>query len=266
MKRFASIALCLLIMVGLCACKKKPDEPVISKPESDVSGTGDSTASTTTTTTGALAVTDAEGNVVTNLDGTPVTTMVSVLPTAIRPVTDPSGTTVTEVDGTNKTEVVVPPHITVWTDAEGTTHTSLVPEQMVTTATTATTSTTVTTVTTSTTTTTTKPPQQEVADGISLPAEGYAPDNRIRLGAVSHNNGVVTMVIRNISGVWESEEGKSYFEYTCYDKNNGVLAVDKIEFGYIPVKSSKTCSFTIPANTVKVVLTDFKAEYWSKPI
>ena len=63
-----------------------------------------------------------------------------------------------------------------------------------------------------------------------------------------------------------SEEGKSYFEYTCYDKNNVKLKVDKIEFGYIAAKSSKICTFEIPKNTVMVELTDFKAEYWSKPV
>lgn len=260
MRRFGWIALCLFLVFALCACNKQPSEPVFSKPVSDVSGEGDSQSMTTsTTTTGALVVTDTQGVVVTSPDGSPVTTYVTGLPTSARPVTDPSGSTVTGVGGANKTEIVVPPHITVSTDAEGTTHTSHVTEHTITT-------TTSTTTTTTSTATSTKPTQQEVADSISLPAEGYTPDNRIKLGAVSLQDNTVTMVIRNISAVWQSEEGNSYFEYTCYDKNNGKLAVGKIEFGYIPVKSSKICSFEIPANTAKVVLTDFQAEYWSVPV
>lgn len=264
MRRFGWIALCLTLVVGLCACKKKPDEPVISKPVSDVSDAGDSTTSTTTTTTtGALVVTDTQGSAVTNPDGPLVTTHVTALPTTIRPVTDPNGTTVTEADGTNKTEIVVPPHITVSTDAQGTTHTSHVTEHTVTTTTTTTTT---TSTTTSTTASTTRPTQQEVADAISLPAEGYTPDNRIKLGKVTLQGNTVTMIIRNISAVWEPEEGKSYFEYTCYDKNNFKLTVGRIDFGFIPVKTSKTCNFEIPEGTVKVVLTDFRAEYWSIPV
>ncbi len=265
MKRLGWIILCMLLVAALGACRKQPDGPVVSTPVSDVGGEGNSTTSTTTTpTTGALAVTDAQGTAVTNPDGSLVTTHVTALPTTIRPVTDSSGSTVTQVDGTTKTEIVVPPHITVSTDAEGTIHTSYVTEHTITTATTATTTTTTTTA--STTTSTTKPTQQEVADSISLPAEGYSPDNRIKLGAVSLQDNTVTMIIKNISAVWESEPEKSYSEYTCYDKNNAILKADKIEFGYIPVKSDKTCTFEIPENTVRVVLTDFKAEYWSIPV
>lgn len=268
MKRFGAILLSLLLVTGLCACRKQPGEPVSSAPVADDTPQSDAQSTTSsTTTTGALVVTNAQGTVVTNPDGTPVTTYVSSLPTAIRPVTDPSGITVTQEDGTNKTEVVVPPHITVWTDAEGTTHTSHVTEHTVTTTTSATTTTATTSSTvSSTTSSTTRPAQQETAGSVSLPAEGYSPDNRIKLGKVTLQGNTVTMVIRNISKVWESEEGKSYFEYTCYNKNNEILKVDKIEFGYIPVKSQKICTFEIPENTVKVVLTDFEAEYWSKPI
>ena len=267
MKRLGLIILCVLLAVALCACGKRPDAPVSSAPVSDAQPNGDAQSSTSTTT-GALVVTDTQGTAVTNLDGSPVTTYVTALPTTIRPVTDPSGSTVTEENGTNKTEIVVPPHITVSTDAAGTTYTSYVPEQTVTTAVTTPTTTTTTTTASATTTTTntTKPTHQEVADSISLPAEGYTPDNRIKLGAVSLQGQTVTMVIRNISAVWQPEDGKSYFEYTCYDKNNGKLSVGKIEFGFIPVKSSKICTFEIPKNTVKVLLTDFQVEYWSVPI
>ncbi len=293
MKRFGWIALCLALVVGLCACKKQPDEPVVSRPVSDVSD-GDSqsqstTSTTTTTTTGALVVTDTQGTAVTNVDGSLVTTHVTALPTTVRPVTDPSGSTVTKEDGTVQTEVVVPPHITVSTDAQGTTHTSYVPEQTVTSTTTTTTttessasnqssSTTESTMsstessapsqTTSTdsTTSTTKPTQQDVTNTVSLPAEGYTPDNRIKLGEVTLSGNTVSMVIRNITAVWESEDGKSYFEYTCFDKNNRKLSVGKIEFGYIQAKSSKLCTFDIPEGTVKVELTDFQVEYWTTPV
>ena len=315
MRHFGWIALCFLLIVALCACKKEPSESAVSTPMSDVGGEQDSqstTSTTTTTTTGALVVTDPQGEVVTTDNGVPVTTHVTALPTSTRPVTAPNGSTVTEDDGTVKTEVVIPPHITVSTDTQGTTHTSRVPEQTVTTTTTTTTQPSLTTEPTSSTqeptstteptsstqeptsttepttsttepttstqeptstteptnstTSTTKPTQQEITNAVSLPAEGYAPDNRIKLGEVSLSGQTVTMVIRNISPVWETEDGKSYFEYTCYDRNNYKLLVGKIEFGYISVKSSKTCTFDIPEGTVKVELTDFQAEYWSIPI
>ncbi len=270
MKRFGVILLSLLLVVGLCACVEQPSEPVSSALVSDDTPQGDAQSTTSsTTTTGALVVTDTQGTAVTNPDGTPVTTYVPSLPTTIRPVTDPSGSTVTEADGTNKTEIVVPPHITVSTDAQGTTYTSHVTEHTVTTTTTTTTTTETTSTTsssTSSTASTTKPTQQEVAGSVSLPAEGYSPDNRIKLGAVTLSDNVVMMVIRNISPVWEPDGDTAYFEYTCYDRNNNILKVDKIDFGYIPVKSQKTCTFEIPENTVKVMLTDFVAEYWSIPV
>ena len=275
MKRFELIFLCLLLVAALCSCNKQQDTPVVSTPVSDDSGTENSQSTTSaTTTTGALVVTDAQGTALTNPDGSLVTTCGTGLPTTIRPVTDPSGSTVTQEDGTNKTEIVVPPHITVSTDAQGTTHTSHVTEHTVTTTTTtatttettSTTSSTTSSTTTSSTASTTKPTQQEVAGSVSLPAEGYSPDNRIKLGAVTLSDNVVTMVIRNISPVWEPDGDTAYFEYTCYNKNNGILKVDKIDFGYIPVKSQKICTFEIPENTVKVVLTDFEAEYWSVPV
>lgn len=124
---------------------------------------------------------------------------------------------------------------------------------------------TTTTTTTTTTGTTTRPPESDTPDVI-LPEEGYTPDGRIKLGAVSLSGHTVTMVIRNVSSVWESEDGKSYFEYTCYDENDDVLLTNTLAFGYIPVKSSRTFTFDIPENTVKVVLTDFSAEYWSVPV
>ncbi len=181
MKRFGWIALCLILVIGLCACKKEPDEPVISTPASDVSDQGDNQSTTSTTTTES-------------------------------------------------------------TSASSSTSSTL------------------------STTSTTKPTQQDISNAVSLPAEGYTPDNRIKLGEVTLADDLVTMVIKNISAVWESEDGKSYFEYTCYDKNNHKLEVGKIEFGYIPAKGQKICSFVIPENTVKVELTDFQVEYWSIPV
>ena len=130
------------------------------------------------------------------------------------------------------------------------------------TTTTTTTTTTTATATTTTTTTTTQPEEPQV----ELPKRGYSPDNRIKLGDVTLSGQTVTMEICNASAVWEPEDGKSYFEYTCYDENGSALSVGKINFGYIQSKSSKTFTFDIPKGTVKVVLTDFKAEYWSVPI
>lgn len=98
---------------------------------------------------------------------------------------------------------------------------------------------------------------------VQLPQTGYSPDKRIRVGTVSLDGNVVTIEIKNTSSVWETEDDSSYFEYTCYDRDDAVLSVGRIDFGYIRKKSSKTCTFTIPWNTAKVELTDFAAEYWS---
>ncbi len=224
------------------------------------------TATTATTTTGALVVTDASGSAVTKPDGNPATTIVTGLPTQTQPVTKPGGETQTKPDGTVETEVVVPPYITVSTDAAGTTHTSLVPSQTVTTATTTTTTSTTTTTATTVTTTTTAPPAEQTINGIVLPASGHIADRRIKIGQVSLNGNEVSIVVRNTSSIWQSEDSKSYFKYVCYDKDDKPLESGKISFGYIPVLSEKTCKLTLPAGTAKLKLTDFKAEYWSKPV
>ncbi len=220
------------------------------------SNTTAGTTTTTTVTTGALVVTDGSGSPVTDGSGSLVTTIVTGLPTSTRPVTDGSGSTVTKDDGTVETEVVVPPHITVSTDASGTTHTSLVPSN--------------TTATTATTASTTQPTAgsstEQVINGVTVPASGYAADNRIKLGTVSLNGNVLSLVVKNTSKAWETEDGKSYFLYVCYDKDNNMLQGGRINFGYIPVSSEKTCVLTLPDGTAKVALTDFKAEYWSKPV
>ena len=295
MKRIGFILLCVTMLIGLCACGNNPSgdsSAVSSDIVSDREPNGGSTTASTTTTVGALVVTDTQGSVVTGTDGSFVTTLVTGLPTTVRPVTNASGSTVTGVDGTVQTEVVIPPHITVTVDEDGTLQTSVVPEQTVTTASsvTATTATVITTVTTaavsSSTThaaatteaqqttattaatgnggTTTRPTQQQVVGAVSLPAEGYSPDNRIQIGEVSLIANVVTMEIKNVSSKWETADEVSYFEYTCYNKNNIILGAGKIEFGFIPVNSSKVCTFTIPDNTAEVLFTKYKAEYWSK--
>ena len=237
MRRFAWIALCVLSALMLSACNNQSTRPTASTPSSNDRENIHASTSTTTTM-GALVVTNTAGAVVTKSDGELVTTLVATPPTTIR--------TVTDAQGTSKTEVVVMPHITVATDVDGTIHTSHVTEHTITSTATSSTS--------------------QAANAIDLPKEGYMPDNNIMLGAVSCEKGIVSIEVRNVSSVWESDEGESYFEYTCYDKNNAVLAVGTIPFGYIPVKSSTRCTFAIPENTVKVALTDFHAEYWSAPV
>ena len=298
MKRIGLLLLCLILAVCLCACGnggEKPDGS--SAPSSDVdstpeTGDTDNAASCATSTTiGALVVTDAQGGAVTNVDGSLVTTHVGALPTVVRPVTNAGGSTATEADGTVKTEIVIPPHITVVTDEVGTLHTSVVPEQTVTTtktnpaptsttrptagstngavtkttlATAATTGSTQSKVTTSAGTTgTTKPTQQEGAQSVVLPKTGKKLHTYIVIGSVSLSGNEVSLELKNVSTGRETD-GESYFEYTCYDKNNVVLAVDKIEIGFIPTRSGKIYTFTIPENTDRVALTDCQAEYWSK--
>ncbi len=167
-------------------------------------------------------------------------------------------TSVADVDGdgelTNKDLGLMQRYINGW-DVEFVTTTTA----------TTTTTTTTTTKTQPTTTTATRPPEPDTPE-VSLPAAGYKPDNCIKVMSVSLSGQTVTMEIRNTSRVWETEDGKSYFEYTCYAENGNVLLVDKLLFGYIPTLTTKSYTFDIPEGTYKVVLTDFKAEYWSVPV
>lgn len=102
---------------------------------------------------------------------------------------------------------------------------------------------------------------------VELPSEGYTfPQKRIKVGDVSLDGNVVTIELKNVSAAWETDEETSYFEYTCYDSENNPIAVDTVKFGFIAVKKSKICTFTIPWNTAKVALTDFDAEYWTTPV
>ncbi len=327
MKRFGSILLAVLLFTGLCGCGQDAQPSTSSVPTTSAPTTI-TAGNVQSTTTGALVVTDPQGSAVTEADGSLVTTIVNTLPTTIRPVTKPDGSTVTKPDGTKETEVVVPPHITVSTDAQGTTHTSHVPEQTITTTTTTvattngadnatttqvgttadkngsstttashvttgaattvttdvttttaatsvtattvtttTTAATTTTVTTTTTTTTTaKPTTTTTARPITLPSQGHKGDENIVIGAVSISGNTVTIEVKNTSKTLESEYGKSYFEYVCYDALGNEVKRDKINFGYIKANSSKICTFEVTDNTTKVELTGFAADYWSIPV
>ncbi len=182
--------------------------------------------------------------------GTTTTTTTLTTTTGIVAITDATGGVVTNASGAVETSVVTgtptSAFVTVYTDTQGTTYTSYV--------------------TPTTTTTPTAPPVEQVINGITFPANGYSKDDRIKIGSVSLEGDVATIVVQNASKVWESEDGKSYFKYVCSDKDGNMLLGGTINFGYMAVSSNKTFTITLPEGTAKLALTEFEVEYWSKPV
>ncbi|MBQ4612107.1 MAG: SGNH/GDSL hydrolase family protein [Clostridia bacterium] len=107
-------------------------------------------------------------------------------------------------------------------------------------------------------------PTHQIIGDISVPATGYSPDDRIQIGEITVDGLDMSIEIKNISRKWESGDGESYFEYTCYDAEGNELSVGYINFGYIATRSNKVCTIVLAEGTAKVELTDFHAEYWSK--
>lgn len=119
------------------------------------------------------------------------------------------------------------------------------------------------------TTTTTTPVKEE--SGLLLPAEGSKPLPEtdpgykwLELGKSSHSNGVASLVVKNTSKGWETEQEKSFLSYACYDKNGKELKQDKVNFGRIHAGESATVQITLPTGTAKLVITGAETEFWTQ--
>lgn len=119
-------------------------------------------------------------------------------------------------------------------------------------------------------TTPTTTPMKEV-DGILLPAEGSKPLPEtdpgykwLELGKSSHSNGVASLVVKNTSKGWETEQEKSFLSYVCYDKNDKELKRDKVNFGRIRAGESATAQITMPAGTAKLAIYGAETEFWTQ--
>ncbi len=234
MKRYSLLIFCVLMCLALAACKKPVGgTPYESTDAVDSSSIVDDNQSDVLGSDSSVLPDDGDSNSTTK-------------GTAGR------GTTTTTVGNNNEVELDWgEPEPTVVTDSKGNTVTDNKGQAV--------------TVTTTTTmaTTTTQPTKQEVVKGISLPKKGYRPDTNLELSSVTvDKNNKVTMVIKNITTKWESDQS-SYFEYTCYNEKGKTLCTEKLPFGRINAGKSVTVQFTIPKDTEKVELTKYVAEFWS---
>lgn len=116
--------------------------------------------------------------------------------------------------------------------------------------------------------TTTTPVKEE--DGILLPAEGakILPESHngykwLELGKSTHSGSEASIVLKNVSTGWETEQSKSFVYYACYDKNDKALGEGKVNFGRINPGESKTVKIAMPAGTAKLVITKAETEFWS---
>ena len=131
--------------------------------------------------------------------------------------------------------------------------------------------TTTTTTTVTTTTTTTVAQTQVILPDVGTDIDVKNKKNRIRVSAASATTNAdgsikVSLTFKNYSSNWITEE-TDYVMYTCYDKKGNVVqAADKISIGCIDTKknSTRTFTFTVPAATAEVRLTDSKIVYWTE--
>lgn len=249
MKRIIALLLCVALTVAFTACGKGADT--------------DKGADSTTTTTTTVTTTVGEGDTTTTTasDATITTTAID---------TDATGGDATasapSADGSTTATT------TVTTTTAGTTTGADAEEPVGSTATiTVTPPTTSTTATTVTTTTTSSVVQAKV----TLPDVGTDIDvvnkkNRIRVSAATaaynaDGSIAVTLTFKNYSS-WITEE-TDYVMYTCYDKKGNVVQqATRISIGCIDTKknSVRAFTFTVPAATAEVRLTDSKIAYWTE--
>lgn len=116
----------------------------------------------------------------------------------------------------------------------------------------------VTTTTAQPTTTTT------VAAGIKVyPKVGDQPHKYLELTEVDISGNSGTMVIRNTTAGWESEQS-SYLVYACYDKNGKSIGDVQINIGRIHAgEKSDVLEFTLPDGTYSMVFKESKVEFWT---
>ncbi len=116
-----------------------------------------------------------------------------------------------------------------------------------------------------TTTTTTKKPTTVTTSKKGekvYPKEGDDIDGRLQLGTVTVKGNKITMVVKNTTKGWETNQD-SLLTYTCYNNKGKKLAEVEVPIGRIHKQEQTTVEFEIPKDTMQVLLTDTKIEYWT---
>ena len=100
---------------------------------------------------------------------------------------------------------------------------------------------------------------------VELPSPGYDPDGkgRIQLGEVTLAGNTLTIVVKNVSKNWATDESTG-FTYACYDAAGKELAKGTLYVGAVGAGKQQTCQLDIPAAATKVALTGFTAGYWTE--
>ena len=249
MKKYIAAFVCVLLLVSVTACNTQKEEgPATSATQTTVittAGEGSTTATTTMSTTTA-GDTTAEPSV----DSDEPTGGDAPTTTAPVPSQTTSASTFATVSGTTSAGT----QSTASTTAPVTSATKPI--------------------STTTTTVTTQPTVPQPA--VILPAIGSDIDvqkqkNRIRVSAASaaynaDGSIAVSLTFQNHTSNWITEE-TDWVEYTCYDKNGNVVqAATKLHIGCIDTKKNpvRTYTFTVPAATAEVRLTNCKIVYWTE--
>ena len=116
-------------------------------------------------------------------------------------------------------------------------------------------------------TTTTKKPTTTVKPGTQvLPKAGDSVHEYLELAKVTVDldSGTGTMVVKNISRGFETEQTNSCLVYTCYDKNGKSLGDVQINIGRIHAgQEGDEVIFTLPSNTYSMVFKESDVESWT---
>lgn len=237
MKKYISLLVCVLLLVGLSACGDDTQKDADTAPS-----TTQSTVTTTTIGEDSVTTTATDADSTTAVPTTDGTTMPTAASTGTGATTVPTVTTSTKAP--SATAAGSQP------TAEGSKSTS-----------------------TATTTGTTSPTVAE--PDVVLPAIGSDIDvangrDRIRVSAATaeyNEDGTlsVSLTFRNYSSNWITEE-TNWVEYTCYDAAGNAVQTAKINIGCIDTKKNviKTFTFSVPAGAAEVRLTDSKIVYWTE--
>lgn len=117
------------------------------------------------------------------------------------------------------------------------------------------------------TTTTTKKPTTTIKPGTQvLPKAGDSVHEYLELAKVTVDlkSGTGSMVVRNISRGFETEQTNSRLVYTCYDKKGKSLGNVQINIGRIHAEEdSGEIIFTLPSNTYSMVFKESIVEFWT---
>lgn len=117
-------------------------------------------------------------------------------------------------------------------------------------------------------TTTTKPTTTTtIKAGVKvLPKAGDSVHQYLKLGAVTVDTDKLTgsMVVKNVSRGYETEQTKSCLIYTCYDRAGKKLGDVRINIGRINAgQESEAIAFTLPEGTYSMGFKEAQVEFWT---